>query len=762
MKIRFAILFVWLLVQSNSLFGQGVGLVLSGGGASGFAHIGVLKALEENEIPINFISGTSAGAFIGSLYACGMSPAEIEAYVKSEKFMLMTKGEVEQKHEFLLREDPINSSIISFSFSIDSLFKKSLPTNFIRPELLDFEMLRIQGKTAATFQNNFDSLFVPFRCVASDIVEKKGIVFATGNLNEAVRASMTYPFYINPIKINGTLYFDGGLYNNFPADVLYEHFSPDYIIGSKVSYNAKPPNEDDLISQLTNMLVSQSDFSIPCSNGIIIEPKSSIQTFDFEDVETAINDGYNATLLIIDSIKKEINHRVSQQYLIEKRRAFQTKIPPLTINQVETSYASGKDESFVRKSILKNNKDQIIGEQRFERRYFRTYATPQVSYLFPTLSLGKDSSFALKIAVTKAKQFRVDVGGVLSSRAINTGFLQLNYLNVGRMATGIHANSYFGKFYGSGKVGVDFHLPTYWPLSISIYGTINRWDYFRSFATFFEDVKPSFLVQYESYVGAQVKLPIFNNSKLVFDYRFVDLEDSYYQSSNFTNKDTSDLTTFNGNVFSGFIEQNSLNRKQFATSGSLLSLKFRFITGEEHSISGSQSSEQYNYRKHHEWINLYGEAQQFVLAKKRLSLGVHAIASLTSQSLFKNYTASLLSMNSFQAIPDMQTYFLPEYRSPQFISGGVNLVYTPRKNFDIRLDAYLYQPFKQLVKNDDGTFGYSKLFKGESVVASLSGIYHSPVGPLRLSLDYFPKQLKPLILQFSYGFILFNERATRW
>ena len=141
---------------------------------------------------------------------------------------------------------------------------------------------------------------------------------------------------------------------------------------------------------------------------------------------------------------------------------------------------------------------------------------------------------------------------------------------------------------------------------------------------------------------------------------------------------------------------------------------------------------------------------------------MHAIASLTSQSLFKNYTASLLSMNSFQAIPDMQTYFLPEYRSPQFISGGINLVYTPRKNFDLRLDAYLYQPFKQLVKNNDGTFGYSKLFKGESVVASLSGIYHSPVGPLRLSLDYFPKQLKPLILQFSYGFILFNERATRW
>lgn len=762
MRNHFVFLLFVLLIQPFNSVCQGVGLVLSGGGASGFAHIGVLKALEENHIPINFISGTSAGAFVGSLYACGMSPTEIESYVKSEKFLLMTKGEVAQNQEFFIREDPLNSAIVSFSFSIDSLFLKSLPTNFIRPELLDYEMLRIQGRTGATFHNNFDNLFVPFRCVASDIVAKKGVVFATGNLNEAVRASMTYPFYINPIKINGTLFFDGGLYNNFPADVIYDHFNPDFIIGSKVTYNAKPPNEDDLISQLTNMLVAQTNFSLPCQNGIIIEPKSTIQTFDFEDVEKAINDGYNATILVLDSIKKEISSRISPTEMAEKRRVFLSKVPPITISNVTTYYPTGKDESFVQQSILKSNKNQIISENKFERRYFRTYATPQISYLFPTLALQKDSTFALKVAVSKTKKFRVDVGGILSSRAINTGFLQVNYLTIRKTAIGAHANSYFGKFYGSGKVGFDIHLPTYWPLSISTYGTINRWDYFRSFATFFEDVQPSFLVQYESYVGTQLKLPIFNNSKLALDYRFVELEDSYYQTAKFTNKDTSDITRFRGNVLTCSVEQNSLNRKQFATSGTLLSLKFRFVSGREHSISGSQSTEQYDYRKNHEWINIFGEAQHFITVKKKVVVGFHGLASLTSQSLFKNYTASLLSMNSFQPLPDMQTYFLPEYRSPQFISGGINFVFSPRKNIDLRLDTYFYQPFKQLVKNNDGTFGYSKLFKGETFVASLSSIYHSPIGPLRLSLNYFPKQVNPLILQFSYGFILFNERATRW
>lgn len=756
----------WILFLLLSLcytgFSQGVGLVLSGGGASGFAHVGVLKALEENGIPVNYITGTSAGALVGAMYSCGYSPDEIEAYIKSEQFQLMSNGELKRNQEFFLREDDPNANLISFSFSTDSLFQKSLPTNFIRPELMDYEMMRLFGTTSATINNNFDSLFVPFRCVASDIVAKKGTVFSRGHLNQAVRASMTFPFYVNPIRVNGVLYFDGGLYNNFPADVLYTSFDPDFIIGSNVSYNADPPREDDLISQLTNMLVTYTDFSIPCESGIIIQPNSKVKTFDFEDVSAAITDGYNATLLMMDSIKKLVNTRVTKEELNARRAMFRNKIPPLYISEVNTRNTKGTDESYVRKSILKNDKDQVINERKLERRYFRTYATPNIQYLYPTLHLAQDSTYKMDIDVTSTRNFRVDVGGVVSSRAINTGFVQLNYLHLGRTALTVQANSYFGKFYGSGKGAITVHLPSYYPVSFSTYGVLNRWDYFRSFATFFEDVQPSFLVQYETFAGTQMKLPIFNNSKSVFDYRHVELEDQYYQTDNFTNKDTTDITRFSGDAIGLVLEQNSLNRKQFATSGTLISFKSRLVYGKEHSISGSTSTNDYDYRKRHQWVNIYSEIQSFPISSKRFSLGIHAIASLTSQSLFKNYTATILSMNSFSPLPDMLTYFLPEYRSPQFAGGGINITYSPRKNLDFRLDNYLYQPFKQLVKNDDGTFGYSKLFTGRSQLASLSAIYHSPVGPLRISLNYFPKQLKPIVLQFSYGIIIFNEHATRW
>jgi NTE family protein len=748
--------------MSTIIHGQGVGLVLSGGGASGFAHIGVLKALEENGIPITYVTGTSAGALVGSMYACGYSPTEIEAYVTSEKFLLMTSGGLLKTQEFLLREDDPNSSTISFSFSADSIFKKSLPTNFIRPELLDFEMLLLFGRTSAARKQNFDSLFVPFRCVGSDIVAKKGVVFDHGNLNEAVRASMTFPFYVNPIRINGVLYFDGGLYNNFPSDILYQSFSPDYIIGSNVSYNAKPPQEDDLISQLTNMLVTYTNFNIPCQEGIIIEPKTSVETFDFEEVQTAINAGYSATIAKIDSIKAQVKERISVEELAQKRAAFRALIPAIKISEVNTLNKVGLDVSYVRKSILKNNKGKTINQTQLERRYFRTYATPQIQYLYPTLSYRPDSTYSLSVKVTSAKSFRVDVGGLVSSRAINTGFVQLNYLRLGKAAITAQVNSYFGKFYGSGKGNIDIHLPSYYPVSFGVYATINRWDYFRSFATFFEDVKPSFLVQYETYAGAQFKMPVFNNSKVVFDYRHVELEDSYYQTSQFTNKDTTDLTRFSGNSLSLIIEHNSLNRKQFASSGILASLKARYVDGREHSVSGSTAIENYDYKMQHDWINVYGEFHAFPITDKKFAFGIHAIASFTSQSLFKNYTATILSMNSFQPLPDMQTFFQPEYRAPQFIGGGFNIIFSPKKNFDLRFDSYLFQPFKQLVINDDGSFGYSKLFKGETQAAAISGIYHSPLGPVRLSLDYFPRQQNPFILQFSYGYILFNERATRW
>ena len=160
MRYFFAIVFLIPFLTSGQ---QRIGLVLSGGGAAGLAHIGVLQALEERNIPIDYITGTSAGALVGALYACGYSPNEIANYVKSEKFQLMTSGQLDMSRQFYFRKNLDHAGTFEFSFSRDSILRKSIPMNVVTPALLDFEMARIFGYISSCKSNNFDSLFVPFR-----------------------------------------------------------------------------------------------------------------------------------------------------------------------------------------------------------------------------------------------------------------------------------------------------------------------------------------------------------------------------------------------------------------------------------------------------------------------------------------------------------------------------------------------------------------------------------------------------------------------
>jgi len=756
-------LFTILLCSGTlSIFAQQkIGLVLSGGGATGLAHIGVLKALEERGIPIHYITGTSAGALVGSMYAAGYSPEEIEAYVMSEDFQLMTKGKVRSTQRFLYKEEEMNAGMINVSFSGDSILQKSLPTSVITSSYLDFEMLKLLGTTGASYGNDFDSLFVPFRCVASDITNKKSIVFSEGFLNQAVRASMTYPFYFNPIRVNGILMFDGGLYNNFPADIMYREFDPDFIIGSNVSYNAAPPLEDDLISQVKNMLVSYSDYNLPCEAGILIEPKSEISTFEFENVQVAIRDGYATTLKYIDSIELHVTERISKEELNNRRKAFRSRIEELRVSSITNNAFKKRGITYARRSMINLRKNEILSSEKLEKRYYRLYATPQIEFMYPVLTKKPDNTYNLDLEVRKSKDFKLDVGGHFSSRAVNTGYLGLTYRNIGKTASSLHASSYFGKFYGSAKLNYILEVPSIFPISVGAYFVMNRWDYFRSFATFFEDVKPSFLVQNEMYYGLKLNHPIGNTTKSSFDLRMFNLEDDYYQTENFSNKDTSDITKFDGFSSSWEFIQNSLNRKQFASSGHYFSFKARYVKGRERSITGSTSALDTVFVKDHAWINLNAEFQSFPINTDFFHLGFHGKGVLNSQSLLSNYTATLLQMTSFLLVPDAETYFLPVYRSPQYIGGGVNVIFTLNRNIDVRFDGYYYQPFVSLSLNDDGTFNYSKPFKGETYLASASVIYHSFVGPIRATVNYFPKQLSPFAFQLSYGYVLFNDRAIR-
>ncbi len=178
------------LLFSGELFSQKIGVVLSGGGAGGLAHVGVLKALEDNNIPIDYITGTSVGALVGGLYAAGYSPDEIEKLVVSQKFIDFTKENLEEKYKYHFKKSADNASWFSYRFGFDSVFVTNIPTNLINSVPIDFYMMELFTPSCTVAKSDFDSLFVPFRCVASDIEDKKSVIFRNGDLAIAIRSSI--------------------------------------------------------------------------------------------------------------------------------------------------------------------------------------------------------------------------------------------------------------------------------------------------------------------------------------------------------------------------------------------------------------------------------------------------------------------------------------------------------------------------------------------------------------------------------------------
>ena len=168
---------------------------------------------------------------------------------------------------------------------------------------------------------------------------------------------------------------------------MYNAFEVDYIIGSNVSENAEVPDERDMFGVLMSMTTTPTSFNLPCKNGFIINPGSNIATFEFENIDQAINEGYQTAMEKMDSILPYIERRVIQNELINSRKIFRSKLIPIEVSEVNTILKDKSQFSFVNRSMIRSSKNEILNGKVFEKRYFRLVSAPEISYVFPTLSL---------------------------------------------------------------------------------------------------------------------------------------------------------------------------------------------------------------------------------------------------------------------------------------------------------------------------------------------------------------------------------------
>jgi NTE family protein len=272
-----------------------IGLVLSGGGARGAAHVGVLKVLEQLHIPIDAVAGTSMGAVVGGLYASGLSPREIESIMTSLNWQDAFRDRPPREDLTFRRKQEDQNFLVKFPLGVRGSHIQ-LPKGLIQGQKLNQTLRRLTLPVAKV--TNFDELPTPFRAVATDLETGDAVIMSSGDLTSAMRASMSAPGVFSPVDRDGRLLVDGGIAENLPIDVARE-MGVDILIvvdvGTSLLKRDKLSSAPVISNQMLAILIQQNtrtQLKKMAPDDVLIQPAlGDTSAFDFGIVKRVIATG---------------------------------------------------------------------------------------------------------------------------------------------------------------------------------------------------------------------------------------------------------------------------------------------------------------------------------------------------------------------------------------------------------------------------------------------------------------------------------------
>jgi NTE family protein len=755
---------IFLILFCLAASAQKVGVVLSGGAAKGLAHVGVLKALEENEIPIDYLVGTSMGGIIAGCYAAGMSPADIENMVLSEKFLRLVNGLPERGFNYYYHQSEDNPHFLKLNLSLDSILNLQLNTSLASDVSLNFALADLFAQASATSHNNFDSLFVPLRVVAADIFTQNQVILSKGVLSDALRATQTVPFFYNPIRVDGKYLFDGGVYNNFPVDVAQDAFKPDVIIGANVStkiYNDYPYNLDEklIANSLLFLLLDKSDPASVPKNGVYIQPNlKGYTSFDFAQAKGMIDSGYVQTMRQIREIKEKVKSRKSCEEIAATRNKFNTRSPSLVFDKLTFEGFNQKQRRYIRRIFRYNEKNpKSFYYSRAKRGYFKLVSENYFSNVYPNIlfdSAGK--TFQLKLTRRPQKNFQVDFGGVIATRDVSNIYLGLNFFNFGNQLLHVYTGFQTGNFYKAVDIRTRLDFPFQFYLEPFV--GFNSWDFLQSDDLLYDVSEPTVLRRLNRKYGANIGWPFGNQFKGLLKIEGYNNVDSYVNGEVFVSSDTLDQLRTSGGKAELVFTTNTLNRKQYANAGKSFTFAVQYFNLRENFRPGNTSVEPGSIRDNHQWFRFKATAEQYFRAGWYRP-GYYLQAVFSNQPFFQNYFGTLVNAPSFNPIQDSPTLLLENVRAFNFVAGGFRNVFTLRNRLDFRLEAYLFKPVEYLQQGNNQEAVVVDNLRTVYFASTAGLVMHSPMGPISLSVNYYDDKHNQLGVLLHVGYLLFNKHS---
>ena len=455
-----------------------VGLVLGGGGAKGAAEVGVLKVLEEADIPIDYIAGTSIGAIVGGLYAIGYDAADIDSLYRNQDWLFLLSDQVKRESETFLSKEEREKYIVHIPLSKER--KVSLPTGYVKGQ----NIFNLFSKLTVGYHqvDDFSNLPIPFRCVAVDLVDGKEVVFSSGSLPMAMRASMSIPGVFAPVEWKGKMLVDGGALNNLPVDVARE-MGADVIICVDLSTGWKKKEElksaSSVVDQLIAMMGQTKYRKNKMETDLYINPSLkgfTAASFQPEAIDTMIQRGelaarqkWGELMDLKKTIYADACDSVNIQIMPHEKPLKPSHTEVYHIGSICIEGIGGEEEEWIRKKIALRDDSEVSPEE-----IDGTLAMLRGLNIFSRVEyrLSNDEPYELVFMLEPNESRRISVGARFDTQDLATVIAQISnnqqfstrhhYALTGRISRNpfLEMKYAYGNLFGA-KIGFSYRLAHY-------------------------------------------------------------------------------------------------------------------------------------------------------------------------------------------------------------------------------------------------------------------------------------------------------------
>lgn len=754
-------------VDSIAPIGGRLGLVLSGGGAKGLYHIGVIRALEENAIPIDYVSGTSMGAIIGALYASGYTPQQMEDIVLSGNVERWVSGKIEDKYRFYYTERPDSPGMLSVyadikrdTLSNSNSMKLALPYSFVSTAQIDMALLELLGASGAACGGDFDKLMIPFRCIVTDVNAHAPVEMRSGDLPFAVRASMAYPMLFRPVTDeDGKVYVDGGCYDNFPWRVMQSDFAPDFYLGAQcLDGNDLTTQSSSIEKQVMSLVTMPTDYSLPEGQSLIIKRNVDASVIDFAQGRQIIEAGYEDAMAMMPELKRRFTSRRTIEEVAARREAFRERCPELMIGAGEINGLRPRQKKYARTFLEfeEPRRDSVDRDvQSFTNmrdRFFSLMSTSEFSInSFPRMrydSLYEDFHLALDLSVKP--KVRYSIGGNLSSTTYNQIYMGVNYFSVGNTAQSGYIELLLGPISTIARAGGRTTFLGRKPYYLDYEGVISRRSTlhgaFGNVTPARNTIKARVL---ETYIHGA--FGVATTRKSIFEvgfntgYNFYTYEDTYDAPAQ---PGTHDRFRFLAGRL--LFERSTLDKILYPTRGSKLSL----------SGIGVYGRDRYENAELHERGELATATKQWVGAKFQwehypgdwrktwFSVGYNAEVVFTNHPQFGSSIATTLTSPRYTPTAHSKMLFIPEFYASRYAAMGIMPTFSLARNFYLR--GGVYAMMRDPIHSDDYLH----------FMTDLSFVYHTRIGPVSLAVTKYDwRTTDNFYVTFNFGYPIFGKNG---